>query len=216
MINLTAEKREKEVNEGAIPGILYGPEIESQSVVLDSKEFEKVLEEAGESSIIKLKLDSKEYKVLIKEYQLDPVSDEFVHVDLYQPILTEEVEATVPLEFVGESLAVKNGGILVKSISEVEVSALPEDLPSEIEVSIDGLTEFSDRITVADLVIPKGVKIAKNAEDTVATISAPKTVEEIEEETASQEEDSLFVGEETVVEEKEESEDPGEKEGIEI
>lgn len=183
MISLNATKREKRGKESrggsTIPAVLYGPEVKNEPVEVDLKEFKKVYHQAGGSSLISLVLEGKKIMVLIHEVAKDPVSDEIIHVDFYQPILTKEVEAKVPLVFVGESLAVKElGGTLVKEFQEIEVKALPQDLPHEIEISIDGLKTFEDEIKIKDIVLPKGVKIEKNPEDTVAKAMPPAKVEE--------------------------------------
>jgi len=184
MINLSAEiRKEKKLKDlrdkGIMPGVLYGPKVKPVSVEVDLKDFKKVYEEAGESSLISLKVDSKEFLVLIHEIQKDSVSGELIHVDFYQPILTEEVEATVPLVFEGEAPAVGElGGTLVKGFQEVEVKALPQNLPHEIKVSVERLETFEDEILVKDLEVPENVKVLKEPDAIVVNVSAPTKVEE--------------------------------------
>lgn len=183
MISLTAKKREKRGkharSEEILLGVLYGPEIKNEPIEVNLKEFKKVYHEAGASSLISLGLEGKKFLVLIHEAIKDPVSDEFRHVDFYQPILTKEVEAEVPLIFTGEALAVKDlGGTLVKEFQSIEVKALPQDLPHEITINVDGLKTFEDEIKIKDIILPKGVKIEKNPEDTVAKVVPPAKVEE--------------------------------------
>ena len=191
MLSLSAKIR-KEVGKkvkslrkkGKIPGILYGPGIRNLPLEIDSKEFEKILREAGESSLIKLqigdeKMKNKEFTVLIHEIERDPLTLKPIHIDFYQPKLKEEVEALVPLIFEGESKAVKEfGGTLVKNISEVKVKALPLNLPKEIKVSIEKLKTFEDEIFVSDLKLPEGVKILKDPREIVAFAAPPEKVEE--------------------------------------
>lgn len=183
MISLNAkirEKRGKETRGGnSIPAVLYGPEIKNQPIEIDLKEFNKVYKQAGASSLISVVIEGKKFLVLIHDVVKDAVSDEAIHVDFYQPILTKEVEAKVPLVFVGESLAVKDlGGTLVKEAQDIEVMALPQDLPHEIEINIEGLKTFEDEIKVKDLKLPKGVRVEKNPEDTIAKVVPPAKVEE--------------------------------------
>jgi len=212
MLSLSAKIR-KEVGKkvkslrkkGIIPGILYGPGIKNlppttfpkngavkrktKKVVggvpleIDSKEFEKILKEAGESSLIKLQVGdekkNKEFIVLIHEIERDPLTLKPIHIDFYQPRLKEEVEALVPLIFEGESKAVKEfGGTLVKNISEVKVKALPLNLPKEIKVSIEKLRTFEDEVFVSDLKLPEGVKVLKDPREIVAFAAPPEKVEE--------------------------------------
>lgn len=184
MLNLFAKKREKKErkltrSKDVLPGILYGPKIKNQPVEVNLKEFKKVFEESGESSLISLELEGKKIPVLIHEVQKEPLSDEFIHVDFYQPILNKEVEANVPLVFEGEAPAVKElGGTLFKEFQEVEVKALPQNLPHEIKVNVESLKTFDDEILIKDLILPKGVKILKDPETIVVSVLPPEKVEE--------------------------------------
>jgi len=186
MLSLSAEIRKdlgKKVKnlrkKGILPGVLYGPKIETRPLEIDLKEFEKIYKEAGESSLISLEIDKKKSLVLIHEVKSDPLTEKPIHVDFYQPSLEEEVTAEVPLVFEGEAAAVKDlGGTLVKNISEVEVKALPQNLPHEIKVNIDCLKTFEDNILIKDLLIPKEVKILKEPGEIVAAVSPPEKVEE--------------------------------------
>jgi len=178
-------KKVKSLREkGVIPAILYGPEIESLPLEIDLKEFEKIFKEAGESSLIKLKIKDekskiKEFSVLIHEIARDSLTLKPIHVDFYQPSLKEEVTAEVPLVYEGESKAVKElGGTLVKNISEVKIKALPQNLPKEIRVNIEKLKTFEEEILISDLKLPEGVKILKDSKEIVALVLPPEKVEE--------------------------------------
>jgi large subunit ribosomal protein L25 len=147
------------------------------------KEFEKIYKKVGESKFFPLKIEGKrkKYEVLIKEIQRDPLTGKPTHVDFYQPPLKEKIETKIPLIFEGTSKAIKElGGILVKNISEVEIKALPKDLPKEIKVDIGSLKTFNDRILIRDLKLPKGVKALRKPEEIVAFVSPPEKVEELE------------------------------------
>ena len=166
---------------GRIPAVIYGHKVKNVLLDIDYKDFQKVLREAGESSLIELNIegDKEKRSVLVHEIQKDPVSDQYIHVDFFQASLTEEVEVQVPLILEGTSLAVKDlGGTLVKNISELEVKALAKDLPHEIKVSIDGLNTFEDHILVKDIILPKGVKTTVKPDEIVVSVSAPQKVEE--------------------------------------
>ena len=176
----TGKKTSVLKNDGRIPAVVYGHKVKNVLLDIDYKEFQKVLREAGESSLIELDIEGDKEKrpVLVHELQKDPVSDLFIHVDFFQTSLTEEVEVEVPLVFEGTSLAVKDlGGTLVKNISELEIKALPQNLPHEIKVSIDGLNTFEDHILVKDLDIPKGVKVLAKPDEIVVMVSQPEDVE---------------------------------------
>lgn len=197
-----------------LPAILYGPKIKTPfPLEIDYKAFEKVYKEAGESSLISLQVDKKKTPVLIHEVKLDSLTGKPVHVDFYQPKLEEEVEAKVPLIFEGEAPAVKDlEGTLVKNISEVEVKALPQNLPHEIKVNVETLKTFEENILIKDLKIPVGVKILGNPEEVIATVSPPEKVEEeLEKPIEEKVEEVEKVGEEK--EKEEEGEKEGEEEG---
>ena len=177
----TGKKAGKLRKKDVLPGILYGSELKgAQPLELDCKTFEKVYEEAGESSLISLEIEGgKNYPVLIHDIQKNPLTGEIIHVDFYQVSLEEEIIAKIPLIFEGTPPAVKDlGGTLVKNISEVEVKSLPQKLPKEIRVEVSGLKNFEDNIKVSDLKLPEGVKVLKESEEIVAVVLPPEKVEE--------------------------------------
>ncbi len=216
MLNLKAKIREKTGKkvkalrkQGILPAVLYGPEIKNLSLEIDSKEFENMYKEAGESSLISLQVGDDKFSVLIHGVKKDPLTGKPIHADFYQPILTEEVEASVPIVFEGEALAVKElGGTLVREISEIEVKALPQNLPHEIKVNIDGLKTFEHEILVKDLELPQGVTVQREKNEIVAVVTPPET-EKIEEELEKPIEEKPEEVEK--VEEKKEEEKPEEK-----
>ncbi|MCX6724402.1 MAG: 50S ribosomal protein L25 [Candidatus Staskawiczbacteria bacterium] len=166
---------------GRIPAVVYGHKIENVPLDVDYKEFEKIYRKAGANSLIEIDVDgSKEKKiVLVHDFQKDAVSDKFIHIDFFETSAKEEVEVKIPLIFEGTSLAVKDlGGTLVKNISELQIKALPQNLPHEIKVSIDKLNTFEDRILVKDLNLPKDVKVSAKPDEIVASVAQPSKVEE--------------------------------------
>jgi len=188
MISLSAKirkdfgKKTKSIKKaGKIPAVVYGPGVKNFSLEIDYKDFQNVFKQAGESSLIELNVEGKQEKrpVLIHEIQKDPVSDKFIHVDFFQVSLKEEVEAAVPLVFLGTAPAEKElGGTLVKNITEVEVKALPQNLPHEIRVSVDGLKTFGDHILIKDLVLPENVKVLKKPNEIVVSVAQQRKIEE--------------------------------------
>jgi len=164
---------------GIAPAVLYGPKTESLSLEINLKEFEKIYAKARGSSLISLTVNSKNFLVLIHAVETDAISQKPIHIDFYQPRLDEEIAANIPLVFEGESLAVKDlGGTLVKNIHEVQVKALPQNLPHEIKVDIGNLKTFEDNILIKDLIVLKEVKILKGPEEIVAKVTQPEKVEE--------------------------------------
>lgn len=164
---------------GILPAVLYGPKIETFPLEVDEKEFEKVFKEAGESSLISLEVDKKKFLVIIHAIEIDAISKKTIHIDFYQPRLDEEISAEISLVFIGEAGAVKDlGGTLVKNIHEIEVKALPENLPHEIKVDLEKLKTFEDTILVKDLALPANVRIVKGLDDIVALVSPAEKIEE--------------------------------------
>ena len=166
---------------GGIPAVVYGPGVKNFSIQVDEKEFRKVFHKAGESSLVEIAIEGEKEKkpVLIHEIQKDPVSDKIIHIDFYQADLKEEVEVAIPLVFEGVALAEKDlGGTLVKNMLEIEVKALPQNLPHEIKVSIEALKTFEDHVLVKDLAVPANVQILKNPDEIVASVLAPVKIEE--------------------------------------
>jgi large subunit ribosomal protein L25 len=164
---------------GILPAVLYGPKVANLNLEVDLKEFEKTYKEAGESSLISLSIDGKNFSVLIYDVRLSPLTEKPIHIDFYQPSLKKEIEAAVPLIFEGEAPAVKElGGTLIKEISEIKVKALPQDLPKEIKVSIGKLKTFRDRILIKDIEIPRGIKVLRGQEEIVASVSPLAKIEE--------------------------------------
>ncbi len=185
-MELNAQKREilgskvKSLRaEGLIPAELYGHGKENVHLTVNAKEFAKVFKEAGESTVITLVIDKDKEPVLIHDVDVDRITDELLHADFYVVNMNEEIETAIPLEFIGESMAVKTGaGILVKAMHEIEVSALPAHLPHNITVDLGTLENLHDSIHIKDLVLPKGVKVLDDADAVVATVVEQAVEEE--------------------------------------
>lgn len=170
--------------EGVIPAVLYGHGTEATSISLNLREFARVYKQAGESTIVGLNVEKdgkiQEYPVLIHDVDSDPVTDVLRHADFYVVRMDEKITASIPLIFVGESEAVKaHGGIFLKNIHEVQVEALPKDLPHEIEVDISFIKEFSDHISLKDLKLPSGAIVQGDPNEVVALVKPPRTEEEL-------------------------------------
>lgn len=166
-------------SKGQIPAELYGHGVKNQHLFLDLKKFEKVYEQAGSSTLLNLVIDQKPpLKVIIGEIQREPVSSAILHIDLHQVRMDEEIQAKIPLVFIGESKAVKElGGTLIKPLEELEVTCLPNDLVHEVEVNLEVLDVLDKAIHVKDLLIPPKIKVLNNVNDVVALVKA-QVVEE--------------------------------------
>lgn len=164
-----------------IPAVLYGHGLSTHHLAIAKGMFDKAFQHAGESTLVDLTVEGKQpVKVLVYEVKRDPLSNQVEHVDFYQVRMDEKIKTDVELRFDGEAPAVKElGGILVKNYDTVQVECLPADLPHEIVVPIDSLKTFNDNIRFKDLVLPKGVTIDHDMEDTVVTVSEPRSEEEL-------------------------------------
>jgi large subunit ribosomal protein L25 len=172
-IRNASEKLEVIRTAGNIPAIIYGAGIENpMSVSVEREALKKAWKSAGGSSAVTLTIDGKNYEVLIHDIQIDPKTDNAVHIDFMALDKKTKVTVGVEIEFVGESPAIKSGaGTLEKMLHEVEVEALPADLPKSIIVDITKLENVGDQIHVKDLVITKGVEVKNDPEDTVVVIT---------------------------------------------
>ncbi len=188
-LELKSKKREifgKKVktlrNQGLVPAVVYGGKESSIPLILELKEFKKVFRIAGETTLIKLFVDGEKFKnVLIHDSSRDPVTDEIKHIDFYEVKMDEKIAAKVPLIFTGNAPAILDlGGVLVKAMHELEVRALPADLPREIEVDISALKTFDNNIAVRDIKLPKNVEVLENTSASVASVAPPRSEAELE------------------------------------
>lgn len=167
-------------NSGEIPAVFYGAGEQNTPISVKAVEFKKVWRDAGESSTVKVSLPEKEIDALIHEVQTDPVTDEPIHADFLAVDMNKKIKVKIPLSFEGVSEAVKNGvGNLVKVLHEVEVEALPKDLPHSISVDITPLKTLEDTISIFNIKPPEGVAIMNSGLEIVASIIKQK--EEVEE-----------------------------------
>lgn len=165
---------------GHLPAVVYGEGIPSQPITVPQAAFGRVWKQAGESTLVELKVDTKPYTVLIHDIAYDPLTSRPVHADFYAVRMDKVLRVTVPLEFIGESGAVKNeGGVLVKVVHELEIEAMPADLPHTLPADLTKLAAFRDRLLVSDIPAPKGVKILAAPEDVIVIVEAPRSEEEL-------------------------------------
>lgn len=186
-MDLQVEKREtlgKGVRslrrKGQIPAELYGHGVANLHLSVNSKDFEKLYKEAGENTVINVKVDGATRPVLIHDVQFHPLTDEIRTVDFYEVRMDEETKIPVPLEFVGVSPAVSDlHGVIIKAMNEIEVEALPGDIPSEIKVDLSKLTELNQSIYVKDLVVTGKFKFTVDPSTVIVTVREPAPEEEV-------------------------------------
>ena len=182
MAELIAQKREifgRKVNglrkKGLIPAELYGHGVGNLHLSLPEGSFSDVYKEAGEHSIVNVVVDGNTFPVLINSVHKHPITQSILSVDLHKVRMDEKVKTHVPLVFEGDSPAVENlGGVMVKPMSEIEVEALPADIPDSVIVNVAGLTEFDQSIYVKDLGSSGEFEFAADPEAVVVSVSAPR------------------------------------------
>lgn len=168
--------------EGLLPAVVYGAGIESTPLELDMHEATKTLAHVGASTLISLKVGNTSHQVLLREVQRDYIRGDILHVDFFKVSMDVAIRTEVPLELIGESSAVRElGGLLVAGLSEIEVEALPGNLPEKIEVDISSIESMDDVITVADLEVGEGIQVLTSKDEVIASVVYQEE-EEIEEE----------------------------------
>jgi large subunit ribosomal protein L25 len=188
MLKLIVQERDMKISpetlrkKELLPAVFYGPKEKSTAIVLNKIDFIKILREAGESTVIGLQTPKGEVEALVREVSYEAVRGEPIHVDFYVPEKGKTVAVYVPLVFTGVSLAMKDlGGTLVKVLHEIEVEALPKDLPHDIKIDIGILKDLDSQILAKDILLPSEVTLVTEPEEVVAAISV---AEEEKEETS--------------------------------
>jgi len=185
-------------SEGKIPAVIYGVH-ENKSITVDKREFSKKFKRISANTIISLDFGKEKYDVLIKDYQANIIKETIDHIDFLEIEKGKLLKTYVPVVLSGNAPGVKEGGILVQKVSEVEVECLPKDIPEQILVDIDNL-EIGHSIHVGEISDIKGVTVLLNTEITVAVVNHPKSEEvaasddegmeeEVEEEETAKEEE---------------------------
>lgn len=162
-----------------IPAELYGKGIANVHLAVPEKDFKKVFKEAGENTIVNIIVDGKKYPAFIYDVSYDGVTDEILNIDFYQVRMDEKIKIGVPIEFIGIAPAVKSkNGILVKALQELEIEALPSDIPHNIPVNITTLEDIGQSLYVKDVSVPEKVRVLVAPDTVVVTITAQVTEEE--------------------------------------
>lgn len=161
--------------EGLLPAVMYGRHYPSTPIVLNAHEAALTIPKLSSSAIVNIELDGSTQSALIREKQRDYVRNAFLHIDFQVVSLTEKIRTTVGIEFVGISPAVKDfNGVVVHSLTEIEVESLPQYLPERIVVDIADLAKIGDSIHVRDLKVVKEVEILEDMDEVVVVVSATK------------------------------------------
>ena len=169
--------------EGFIPAVVYGKEEKTEHIKVDQKEFNKVYWTAGITTMIDLELDGKVLPVLIKEVQIHPFKNQFLHADFQKIKMDETIRLTIPITIVGKDNIRQKEGVLVQQLDEIEIECLPKYIPQSTEVDVSDI-DFNKPVLVSDLNIfgDENITIFREADDVIATLVETAGAEAEEEE----------------------------------
>ncbi|GLB61556.1 50S ribosomal protein L25/general stress protein Ctc [Cytobacillus sp. NCCP-133] len=164
--------------EGNFPAVVYGSKLESRSIYLSEADFLKTIKEVGRNGVFSLDLEGNTYDVMLGEYQSNPLKNVIVHADFLAVDMAKEITADVRVVLVGDAAGVKDGGVMQQSMHEVSVTAMPNNIPSSVEVDVTKL-QVNESLTVADIKADRGYEINNEEEQVIASILPPRQEEEI-------------------------------------
>ncbi len=186
--------------EGLLPANMFGKGIKSLSVQMPLKEFQEIYKKVHETGLVDLSVAGETHPILIQNVHVDPQTHTPLHADFFKVNLKEKVKATIPIVGIGEPKAVIDKiGVLLQPLSEVEVEALPADLPEHLEINIERLAQIGESLTIADLKVPSDVEIMAEPAEMIFRID--ELVSEEAEELAAEEEAAAEEASETSEEE---------------
>ncbi len=188
---ITGKKVKQLRRDGLIPANIFGKDIKSVSVQVNLKDFQKAFKEAGETALVDVKVGAETFPSLIHNLQRDPRHDSVIHVDFHKVNLKQKTTAYVPVVLEGESPAAKSGeGLLLQTLNEVEVECLPTDIPQQIVIDAEKLTEVGQTVHVKDLKVDKTkVEIKNDPDEVIVSVQTAEMKEEVVEETPVSPED---------------------------
>jgi large subunit ribosomal protein L25 len=161
--------------EGLVPATVYGRHIDKPiNIALNGKELRAALNNPKRlNTVLGLKVDGKEIAVLVKEYQLEPVTKELLHADFIAVTENEQVKVKLPVVLVGKAIGTAEGGILSQMRRELEVWALPAAIPLNIEVDVSAM-KIATALHINDIKLPAGITVKTHVNFTIAVVTAPE------------------------------------------
>lgn len=166
---------------GQLPGVIYGHNVEPVAIQMDAHDAGKLIPRLTSSSIVTVDLEGKKIAALVREKQKNYIKGSLIHVDFQAVSLTEKIRAWVPVHLQGVAPAVKDfSAVLVHNMEEVEIEALPGDLPERIDLDISGLMQVGDALHVRDIVLPKNVEMLSDMNDGVVIATGTAAAESAE------------------------------------
>jgi large subunit ribosomal protein L25 len=165
---------------GLIPGVLYGAQKAPVPVAVSPKDIGAILRSVtGENTLFDLELEGAKRKVIVKEFQVDPVKGALLHADFYELALDKPLQVSVHVEIVGTPVGVKvQGGILDFVTRELEIECLPADIPEKIPVDVSAL-ELGKHLRVSDIRLPERLEMLTDADVVIVHVVAPRAEETV-------------------------------------
>lgn len=158
--------------EGKLPGVVYGKDTSSKPVYLDGIDFRKTMREIGKNGVISLELEGKKHSVIVTDLQTDSLKSEYLHADFQEVDMNTELKADVPVRLIGEPIGIKEGGVLQHFLRDISISALPAEIPSEIQIDISEL-QIGQSVTVGDYKAASSYDVHNHDEEVIASITPP-------------------------------------------
>lgn len=174
--------------EGLVPAVVYGGKQPAQKIQVNERELGRLLSHGGALHLVELVGEGfPQTRALIREVQRHPVRRNLLHVDFVRVAMDQKIHVAVPLHVTGHAPAVELGGVLLQNVDVLEVECLPDDMPSSIEIDVSALVDVHARLTVHDLVLPKGVKlVGDHGDDALVSITLPRAAAHEEDEAAEE------------------------------
>ena len=165
-------------SEGNFPAVVYGKQKDAKTIFVDEGTFLKAIKESGRNGVLSLEINGSTEKVMLTEYQQDPIKGNIIHADFIVVNMSEEMDVEVRIDLVGEAEGVKSGGILQQSLHTVTVAAKPDQIPGSIEYDVSNL-KIGDSIIIADLNTDASYTITQDEDAVIASILSPAVEAEV-------------------------------------
>lgn len=164
-------------NQGWVPGIIYGHNVDNIPVEINSKEISRILRYYGENSLIGIDLGYGVKRVLIKEVQRDPVTRQVLHVDFQEVRQDEKVKTVVPVILVGKEIAERSGLVLQHQLREIEIECLPQHLPKYLQADVSRM-DIGESMTIADLEVSEEISILNDDKEIIASLVEIRAIDD--------------------------------------
>ncbi len=167
-------------NQGHVPGVLYGKKVKSTPVSVEAVAFLKTFRDVGQNGLFDLQLENGgKHHVMVQEVQIDPLNNQYMHVDFFEVDMNVERDVNVPVHLEGDAPGAKEGGIVNHLLYEITVNCLPADIPETITVDISSLN-IGDSLSVSDIRANVPVTIVNEDDETVVTVTPPTVAEDLD------------------------------------